>query len=103
MAPATSGIASFSCDNGTYMYSAQPAGLAYIEHCNTMYAYNQPSIFSVPAGNIEGLFSSTKYTFQDCVDSCDSWNEDNPEAEQRCRSVSYYANLTNVFEVHQQW
>lgn len=98
VAPATSGIAEYSCSNGTYLFSAQPAGIPYIQHCNTMYSYNSPSIFSVPDGLIEGLDRSLKYSFQDCVDSCDEWNNDNPDADAPCLSVSYYADLTTVFE-----
>ncbi len=37
VAPATSGLASFTCSNGTYLYSAQPSGLAYIQDCHTIF------------------------------------------------------------------
>lgn len=97
VAPATSGIAAYSCTNGSYIFSAQPAGIPYIQHCNTMYAFNSPSIFSDPSGNIEGLDRSLKYSFQACVDSCDEWNDEHPDADAPCLSVSYYADLTKVF------
>ena len=77
--------------------------MAYIEQCNTMYAYNHASLFDVPGGLIQGLFSSTKYSLQDCVNSCDNWNEDNPTAEAPCYAVSYYADLTQVFSEHSVW
>lgn len=93
----TTGIADFSCTNNTLMYSAPPAGLAYKEFCNTVFYYNTPSVFSIPDGSIRAVFASNKYSFQDCVNSCDDWNADNPGAEEECRAVSYYANLTNVF------
>lgn len=102
-APATDGLAAYACTNGSYLYSGQPSGYAYIEHCHTMYAFNQPSIFSVPAGNIDGLGSSVKYSLQACVDGCDDWNAANPDADAPCRAVSYYANLTYVFGVHAEW
>jgi len=101
VAPATSGVADFSCSNGTTLFSAQPQGLAYIQHCNTMYAFWNEDVFA--GGKVIPLRSSTKYSFEDCINDCDDWNEQNPEAEQPCRSVSYYANLTMVFAEHKDW
>ncbi|KAK5166056.1 uncharacterized protein LTR77_008317 [Saxophila tyrrhenica] len=101
VAPATSGLASYSCSNGTYMYSAQLAGLAYIQDCNTVYYYNNEDIYA--GGLTEGLYTSTKYSFEACVDSCDDWNNENSDAEKPCMALSYYANLTNVFTQHEEW
>lgn len=68
-----------------------------------MYPYNTASRFSVPSGDVVGLYSSTKYSFADCINRCDEWNEENPDAEAACLAVSYYANLTNTFEEHAEW
>jgi len=73
----------------------------HANHTHPFSQYNTPNIYTNQT--VEGLYTSTKYSFQACVDSCDEWNAAHAVAAKPCMALSYYANLTNVFTEHQEW
>lgn len=46
---------------------------------------------------MQNLAHTISYTFQACLDDCDSWNAANNNPA--CRAVTYYANLTAPVEM----
>lgn len=92
----TTGVAKYSCRNGTEIEST--ASVHYIQDCNAAYLVGGPDMYdnSVTTANIANP-PYTRYTLDDCIDVCDTWNSNGLNAES-CRAITYYANLTQAYE-----
>lgn len=93
---ATTGVAKYSCSNGTQVSSS--SDVDYILDCNAAYLtggsdlYNSDSIIA----NVSQP-PYTRYDLNDCLDLCDRWNTYPDNENTPCRTVTYYANLTQAY------
>lgn len=93
---ATSGLGSYSCSNGTQIQSSSE--VTYILDCNAAYLTGGPDLYqpnSIIANVSEPPY--TRYNIIDCIDLCDRWNIYPDHDTIPCRTVTYYANLTQAY------
>ena len=102
-ASGTTGLAAYDCTQSSLISSS--SGTSFKEECNTQYAVNHPdSDYYNTTAAIRNLPGSPfiRYNMQKCLDRCDQYNSDNPSGGTlglMCRGVTYYANLTQAFNM----
>lgn len=102
-APVTSGtvgIAANSCNFTTPRTHTTDDGTHFTQFCFTDWPGGGSAHDG--RGKVEDLRRLTKYTFEDCMDACISYNDDLEDGGTACMAVAYNSNLTSVIAVGKQ-
>lgn len=102
-APVTSGtvgLAANSCNFTTPRTHTTNDGTHFTQFCFTDWP-NGGSAHD-GQGKVDDLRRLTKYTFEDCMDACISYNDDVGDDGTSCMAVAYNSNLTSIIAVGKQ-
>lgn len=92
------GLAQFNCESGGTITSDQDVD--YTQACFMQYQTGGDDFYdsSETVENVGGAFQ--KYTFRDCIDTCDQYNMDRNTGDLPCKAVTYYANVTVPIDLY---
>lgn len=94
----TTGLADNSCTFSTPKTYHASDGTGFTQYCYTDWPNNSNAADG--RGNVTDLYRKIVYTFEDCMEECLKYNDENGEL--KCRAITYNANLTSIVDVGQQ-